>query len=140
MPPGRRNEFSCCLMTRRPPRSTRTDTRFPYTTLFRSRAAARSAAARAREWHGRHGRRGRRSWRRRALGGGEAGEGGVEIGGAAAGDHLVDAPGGDHAPPVQHDEIVLRHHLDRSEERRVGKECVSTCISRWSRYDLKNNK
>src|SRR3546814_19147248 len=24
------------LMTRRPPRSTRTDTRFPYTTLFRS--------------------------------------------------------------------------------------------------------
>src|SRR3546814_11971321 len=26
-------------MIRRPPRSTRTDTRFPYTTLFRSRAA-----------------------------------------------------------------------------------------------------
>src|SRR3546814_10254335 len=25
-----------CLMTRRPPTSTRTDTRFPYTTLFRS--------------------------------------------------------------------------------------------------------
>src|SRR3546814_5486008 len=28
-------------MIRRPPRSTRTDTRFPYTTLFRSAAAAR---------------------------------------------------------------------------------------------------
>src|SRR3546814_7905083 len=29
--------FLCCfLMIRRPPRSTRTDTRFPYTTLFRS--------------------------------------------------------------------------------------------------------
>src|SRR3546814_2412556 len=27
-------------MTRRPPRSTRTDTLFPYTTLFRSKAAA----------------------------------------------------------------------------------------------------
>src|SRR3546814_2785947 len=27
----------CCLMIRRPPRSTRTDTLFPYTTLFRSR-------------------------------------------------------------------------------------------------------
>src|SRR3546814_12485762 len=27
------------LMIRRPPRSTRTDTRFPYTTLFRSAAA-----------------------------------------------------------------------------------------------------
>src|SRR3546814_18456410 len=29
-------------MIRRPPRSTRTDTRFPYTTLFRSRANARA--------------------------------------------------------------------------------------------------
>src|SRR3546814_9454169 len=28
----------CFLMIRRPPRSTRTDTLFPYTTLFRSRA------------------------------------------------------------------------------------------------------
>src|SRR3546814_14136900 len=27
----------------------------------------------------------------------------------------------------------------RSEERRVGKECVSTCTSRWSPYHLKNN-
>src|SRR3546814_9420728 len=25
-------------------------------------------------------------------------------------------------------------HLPRSEERRVGKECVSTCRSRWSPY------
>src|SRR3546814_7407485 len=30
-------------MIRRPPRSTRTDTRFPYTTLFRSAACASSA-------------------------------------------------------------------------------------------------
>src|SRR3546814_2093218 len=29
-------------------------------------------------------------------------------------------------------EIVEREH--RSEERRVGKECVSTCRSRWSPY------
>src|SRR3546814_4407407 len=37
----------CCfffLMKRRPPRSTRTDTRFPYTTLFRSRLRARRCA------------------------------------------------------------------------------------------------
>src|SRR3546814_17502779 len=27
----------------------------------------------------------------------------------------------------------------RSEERRVGKECVSTCRSRWSTYHYKNN-
>src|SRR3546814_11357129 len=26
------------------------------------------------------------------------------------------------------------HSLQRSEERRVGKECVSTCRSRWSPY------
>src|SRR3546814_11092088 len=28
----------------------------------------------------------------------------------------------------------------RSEERRVGKECVSTCRSRWSPYQSKKNK
>src|SRR3546814_6364057 len=28
----------------------------------------------------------------------------------------------------------------RSEERRVGKECVSTCRSRWSQYHLQKNK
>src|SRR3546814_19056871 len=29
---------------------------------------------------------------------------------------------------------------DRSEERRVGKECVSTCSYRWSPYHSKQNK
>src|SRR3546814_13918686 len=28
----------------------------------------------------------------------------------------------------------VRNLADRSEERRVGKECVSTCRSRWSPY------
>src|SRR3546814_20758149 len=28
--------------------------------------------------------------------------------------------------------IMLADTVDRSEERRVGKECVSTCRSRWS--------
>src|SRR3546814_5676743 len=37
------------LMIRRPPRSTRTDTRFPYTTLFRSRQHSRGAAP-SRSW------------------------------------------------------------------------------------------
>src|SRR3546814_20576834 len=36
-----------CLMTRRPPRSTRTDTLFPYTTLFRSHHAADEAIEQA---------------------------------------------------------------------------------------------
>src|SRR3546814_11760039 len=35
---------------------------------------------------------------------------------------------------------VLSHNaLRRSEERRVGQECVSTCRSRWSPYHEKNN-
>src|SRR3546814_17994909 len=29
---------------------------------------------------------------------------------------------------------------ERSEERRVGKECVSTCRSRWSPYDSKKTR
>ena len=31
-------------------------------------------------------------------------------------------------------EKAMEHILGRSEERRVGKECVSTCRSRWSPY------
>src|SRR3546814_11819520 len=38
----------------------------------------------------------------------------------------------DHAQSEQ--EAVRMWHQDRSEERRVGKECVSTCRSRWSPY------
>src|SRR3546814_13099960 len=37
-------------------------------------------------------------------------------------------------------ELVLKNAsiaVTRSEERRVGKECVSTCRSRWSPYPLK---
>src|SRR3546814_14515400 len=40
--------FIFFLMLRRPPRSTRTDTLFPYTTLFRSFGARRPVAARPR--------------------------------------------------------------------------------------------
>src|SRR3546814_17119762 len=31
--------------------------------------------------------------------------------------------------------ILERREMNRSEERRVGKECVSTCRSRWSPYN-----
>src|SRR3546814_10037239 len=59
--------FVFCLMIRRPPRSTRTDTLFPYTTLFRSAHhhllcfGRRDAAAQWRQlvWlYARHDRRG----------------------------------------------------------------------------------
>src|SRR3546814_19187722 len=37
-------------------------------------------------------------------------------------------------------EAVQAFSQIRSEERRVGKECVSTCRSRWSPYHYKKNK
>src|SRR3546814_2861791 len=69
-------------------------------------------------------------------------------------DLLVALPGADLVHPVEANEIFLRlpapvldgleeagfrfYRWDgttiRSEERRVGKECVSTCRSRWSPY------
>src|SRR3546814_14427762 len=36
-------------------------------------------------------------------------------------------------------DYLLANDINRSEERRVGKECVSTCRSRWSPYNTKNN-
>src|SRR3546814_16846413 len=44
--------------------------------------------------------------------------------------------------PGPHPELAtyfrdVEDHLTRSDERRVGKECVSTCRSRWSTYHEK---
>src|SRR3546814_14659987 len=44
---------------------------------------------------------------------------------------LVRKEGGGRAAAM---EIMINSPLVRSEERRVGKECVSTCRSRWSPY------
>src|SRR3546814_16723420 len=100
-------------MIRRPPRSTRTDTLFPYTTLFRSTRKGRKNRC-----------RGYRYWfvptTQITVTGGDARQLFVKLAGmifpclANVEQHLDDLP------------------LDRSEERRVGKECVSTCRSRWS--------
>src|SRR3546814_17492878 len=38
------------------------------------------------------------------------------------------------------DHTKANQELARSEERRVGKECVSTCRSRWSPYHKKKKK
>src|SRR3546814_18969500 len=107
-------------MIRRPPRSTRTDTLFPYTTLCRSRAAAVAhdhrdqALALVETEHA----RGFRS---------------VVV--------QLHAPGDRFAVEGQFDALLgrkehafafLLQHAPRSEERRVGKECVSTCrYRRW---------
>src|SRR3546814_3771510 len=55
----------------------------------------------------------------------------------------------DQAPVAQHaadgdaralvEQCQRRQHEDRSEERSVGQECVSTCRSRWSQYHKQKN-
>src|SRR3546814_15835035 len=45
---------------------------------------------------------------------------------------------GEFAPSFKGREVIsINQHCSRSEERRVGKECVSTCRSRWSTYHEK---
>src|SRR3546814_14201192 len=98
--------FFLLLMIRRPLKTTRTDTHFPYSTRFRSYAEQRSAAfILGIAFHG---------------AGTPAARGGGSVG--AVRNAIVSG-----ARPVR----VIR---TRSEERRVGKECVSTCRSRWSPY------
>src|SRR3546814_13991274 len=110
-------------MIRRPPRSTRTDTLFPYTTLFRSAwlpAVIIHLLVRARyesqrvsllraEIDNVHNRFLHRSGPMPEM----------------AGKCVTDAT----------DQLL--GGCPRSEERRVGKECVSTCRSRWSPYHYK---
>src|SRR3546814_15788285 len=120
-------------MIRRPPRSTRTDTLFPYTTLFRSWRRVVPAGY---------------GWRLFAL----AALVGLQ---GAIGWWMVTS-GLAQRTDVSHFRLAL-HLLTalfllaalvwtardmaapagtaaRSEERRVGKECVRTCRSRWSPY------
>src|SRR3546814_20821689 len=113
-------------MIRRPPESTLTDTLVPYATLFRSLIGLEGVATPIktrieglREEHLQLGaayQKGRDAF--------------VTAGGdAAAGDAA--AKGVDRAASEQMSALVVEL---RSEERRVGKECVSTCRSRWSPY------
>src|SRR3546814_11638869 len=48
--------------------------------------------------------------------------------------HLVDGTGDDPIGAWRTVRAELEAYDERSEERRVGKECVSTCRSRWSPY------
>src|SRR3546814_13426493 len=113
------------LMRRRPPRSTRTDTLFPYTTRFRSqRDDAETAVPRiGDEKVDQRRRRARASHALRGAGVIRADEAGAAMGEGQFG--LIAYPGDP------------RDIAARSEERRVGKECVSTCRSRWSPYHSK---
>src|SRR3546814_11587181 len=134
--------FLFFLMIRRPPRSTRTDTLFPYTTLFRSRGLSgvlphQSARDPARDQ--------RRAGRVHA----QAGRQGQ---GRTGGDREQDCDRcGSRTFPYPHACFrtahlavqALRAILDvreRTEERRVGKEGISRCRSRWSSDHQKKKK
>src|SRR3546814_15122753 len=125
-------------MIRRPPRSTRTDTLFPYTTLFRSavisytlyleelesgRSPDLPAPAIARHY-----------WKL----GADATLRDVVLVVRADEAHHRDVNHG-FACELAGREVDPAHHAPRSEERRVGQECVSTGRSRWSPCHLKTN-
>src|SRR3546814_11930064 len=138
--------WSCCgflffLMIRRPPRSTRTDTRFPYTTLFRS--GQRTGIAEAEALLQRHPRGDLGRERHVVV---------VEVR-VVAGIRRVEAEvvearvvrvqpahlRAEHRGLAQQRAAFELDALDvqlggRSEERRVGKEGVITGRSRWSPY------
>src|SRR3546814_16218918 len=114
-------------MIRRPPRSTRTDTLVPYTTLFRSILVI--------GWEAMHGQYSRPPqsviwatlsvgpiililWRTRIASG-----------------IWRRLP-----TPLTNALAEAGRGTARSEERRVGKECGSTCRSRWSPYHYKKNQ
>src|SRR3546814_14308885 len=122
-------------MIRRPPRSTRTDTLVPYTTLFRSR-----------QLHLEHvmvemnelDDVGRAMDRCEVLG-----HKLLQPLGRHRNDHMVsfyvETPSG-FGMEIGFDGVLCGDDWIRSEERRVGKECVRTCSSRWSRDTSKKNK
>src|SRR3546814_13970486 len=122
-------------MIRRPPRSTRTDTLFPYTTLFRSLELVGELDL--------------------------LGDGDAVLGDARRAERLVEDDVaalrterhlhrvGENVDAAQHAgarvgaefNVLCSHDCPpRSEERRVGKGGVSTCRSWWSPYHYKKKK
>src|SRR3546814_20495356 len=113
-------------MIRRPPRSTRTDTLFPYTTLFRS--LLESLIERA-------GIGPRALLREKGTPYADLGLNNPDLTDAQLIDAMMEHPILINRPLVVSPlGVKLCRPSERSEERRVGKECVSTCRSRWSPY------
>src|SRR3546814_14421941 len=120
-------------MIRRPPRSTRTDTLFPYTPLFRSHAdlddpvdprpIAAHRLADLRDQHQRAAARGVIAGRL------------VHFAAEPAGDELSVAKR--QLPTDMQQPALLGDGHIRSEERRVGHACVSTSRDRGSQFEEK---
>src|SRR3546814_20635192 len=110
-------------MIRRPPRSTRTDTLFPYTTLFRSLRitwpVAPGLSLQVPYQSGSEERPDDRPLYRND--------------GTTSRRRKCRRESAEKQPPPSR-KLQYRQYRKRSEERRVGKECVSKCRSRWSPY------
>src|SRR3546814_16673937 len=143
--------FFFCLMIRRPPRSTRTDTLFPYTTLFRSHRVdaaltgetqrAAGVAARDRRAVGPFGGDAERAahivlgldigdilgprGEKIAVDAGEMG-----IGGVGPADRLDPVDGAGLAFVIAARRVFAVDRGTRSAESRVGKGCVRKCRAR----------
>src|SRR3546814_11185040 len=114
-------------MIRRPPRSTRTDTLFPYTTLFRSVLDRHLAPCRTALPDPRDRLCLLVGPRRRAAAA-------LVFGAFAAGLRLCRCGAAGRGLAVLRDADDRGEPAGRSEERRVGKECVSQCRFRGSPY------
>src|SRR3546814_18310130 len=106
-------------MIRRPPRPTRTDTPFPYTTLFRSEATVTLEVAGCAKMEVADGN-----------GPVNALDTALRKARAPLYPQLEDMRLVDYKVRILTPQAGTRA-VTRSEERRVGKECVSTCRSRW---------
>src|SRR3546814_13777815 len=119
-------------MIRRPPRSTRTDTLFPYTTLFRSPAVKNMPQGIRKVVQG------DQKWQAELINNFIIA---VVSGLMLVFSTLVLLYRRFLSPLVNMSSLLLAPLGGlRSEERRVGKECVSTCRSRWAPYHLKKKK
>src|SRR3546814_20235671 len=118
-------------MIRRPPRSTRTDTLFPYTTLFRSQAqASQKFSENVLDSVDRWSLHITQEARLAGLPADvvDAARAAAQADGLEGWKLVLKMPC--YLPVMQN----ARDRSLRSEERRVGKECVSTCRSRWWPY------
>src|SRR3546814_20363764 len=126
-------------MIRRPPRSTRTDTLFPYTTLFRSLVVVVADHRRQQRAEDRKAWQIKQRQRRRVE---VAGRELRKVARQQIRAEIVASLDAREQAIARVEVIAARHEIDtlaeteptRSEERRVGKECVSTCRSLWSAY------
>src|SRR3546814_12010875 len=104
-------------MIRRPPRTKRTDTLFHYTTVFRCRLERDKCHGRNERQAERYSQQGCRQSQARERRRGST--------------QRRKSAGSERRRPKAEGQSQGRY---RSEERRVGKECVSTCRYGWSPY------